>query len=60
MDKYPVSWCDDDNNNNNSVKFICLRAWQQPDKANYSQALKQQYRIKNNILKSANDLEIKN
>jgi hypothetical protein len=46
-------------NNNDSVQFIYLRAWQQPDKANYSQALKQQYRIKNNILKFTNDLQIK-
>jgi hypothetical protein len=44
---------------NNSIKFTYLCAWQQPDKANYSQALKQQYRIKN-ILKSTNDLKIKN
>jgi hypothetical protein len=42
------------------IQFIYLRAWQQPDKANYSQALKQQYWIKNNILKSTNDLQIKN
>jgi hypothetical protein len=33
------------NNNNNSVQFIYLRAWQQPDVANYSQAQKQQYRL---------------
>jgi hypothetical protein len=46
--------------NNNSIQFIYLRAWQQPDKANYSQALKQQYRIKYDILKSTNDLQIKN
>jgi hypothetical protein len=44
----------------NSIPFIYLRAWQQPEKANYSQALKQQYRIKYNILKSAYDLKIKN
>jgi hypothetical protein len=48
------------NNNNNSIQFIYLRAWQQPEKANYSQALKKQYRIKCNILKSAHDLKIKN
>jgi hypothetical protein len=30
----------------NSIQFIYLRAWQQSDKSNYSQALKQQYRIK--------------
>jgi hypothetical protein len=40
-------------NNNDSIQFIYLRAWQQPEKANHSQALKQQYRIKYNILKSA-------
>jgi hypothetical protein len=43
----------------NSIQFIYLRAWQQPDKANYSQALKQQYRIKYNILKSTSVLQIK-
>jgi hypothetical protein len=42
------------------IQFIYLSALQQPDKANYSQALKQQYRIKYNILKSTNDLQIKN
>jgi hypothetical protein len=39
-------WLDDDNNdsngnsrsNSNSIQFIYLRAWQQPDMANYSQA----------------------
>jgi hypothetical protein len=36
-----------------------LRAWQQPDKANYSQALKQQYRIKYNILKTTSALQMK-
>jgi hypothetical protein len=40
--------------------FIYLRARQQPDKANYSQALKEQYRIKYNMLKSINDLKINN
>jgi hypothetical protein len=34
----------------NSIYFIYLSALQQPDKANYSQALKQQYRIKYNNL----------
>jgi hypothetical protein len=29
-------------NTNNSIQLIYLRAWQQPDKANYSKALKQQ------------------
>jgi hypothetical protein len=48
---------DDDDN---SIQFIYLRASQQPEKANYNQALKQQYRIKTNILKSTNDLKIKN
>jgi hypothetical protein len=46
-------------NNNNSIQFIYLSAWQQPDKANYSQALKQQYRIKYNILKSTSALQMK-
>jgi hypothetical protein len=32
----------------NSIQFIYLSAWQQTDKAKYSQALKQQYRINNN------------
>jgi hypothetical protein len=47
--------------NNNSIQFhfIYLRASQQPDKANYSQALKQQYRIKYNILKSTSALQMK-
>jgi hypothetical protein len=31
---------------NNSIQLIYLRAWQQPDKANYSQSVKQQYKIK--------------
>jgi hypothetical protein len=41
------------------IQFIYLRAWQQPDKANYSQALKQQYRIKYNILKDISALQMK-
>jgi hypothetical protein len=41
----------------NSIRLIYLRAWQKLEKANYSQALKQQYRIKYNILKSAHDLK---
>jgi hypothetical protein len=41
---------DDDDN---SIQFIYLRAWQQLEKANYSHALKQQYRRKYNMLKSA-------
>jgi hypothetical protein len=47
---------------NNSIQFnsfIYLSAWQQPDKANYSQALKQQYRIKYNILKNTSALQMK-
>jgi hypothetical protein len=47
------------NNNNNSIQFIFLSAWQQPDKANYSQALKQQYKIKYNILKTTSALQMK-
>jgi hypothetical protein len=35
------------------IQFIYLSAWEQPNKANYSQALKRQYRI----LKSTNDLK---
>jgi hypothetical protein len=30
------------------IQFIYFSAWQQPDKANYSQALKQQYNNNNN------------
>jgi hypothetical protein len=45
--------------NNNSIQLIYLRAWQQPDKANYSQALKQQYRINYNILKTTSALQMK-
>jgi hypothetical protein len=48
------------NNTNNSVQFIYLRTWQKPDKADYSQALKQQYRIKYNILKNTSALQMKN
>jgi hypothetical protein len=44
---------------NYSIQLIYLRAWQQPDKANYSQALKQQYRIKYNILKSTSAIQMK-
>jgi hypothetical protein len=43
----------------NSIQFIYLSAWQQPDKSNYSQALKQQYRIKYNILKNTSALQMK-
>jgi hypothetical protein len=40
------------------IKFkIYICSWQQSEKANYSQALKQQYRTKYNTLKSANDLK---
>jgi hypothetical protein len=42
------------------IQFLYLRAWQQPDKANYSQAQKQRYRIKNNVLNSTSDLKINN
>jgi hypothetical protein len=45
--------------NNNLIQFIYLSARQQPDKANYSQALKQQHRIKYNILKSTGALQMK-
>jgi hypothetical protein len=39
--------------------FIYLSTWQQSEKANYSQALKQQYRIKYNILKTTSALQMK-
>jgi hypothetical protein len=38
------------------IQFIYVCALQQPKKANYSQELKQQYRIKDNIIKSTNDI----
>jgi hypothetical protein len=41
------------------IQFIYLSAWQQPDKANYSQALKQEYRMKYNILISTSALQMK-
>jgi hypothetical protein len=40
----------DGNDDNNSIQFIYLRARQQPDKDNYSQALKQQFSNNNNII----------
>jgi hypothetical protein len=40
------------NNNTNNLFNSFLWSWQQSNKANYSQAPKQQYRIKNNIMKS--------
>jgi hypothetical protein len=41
-------------NNNNSLKFVYLRAWLVPNKANCSQALKQEYRIRNYVTKFRN------
>jgi hypothetical protein len=45
MLKYLNNNNSNNNNNNNSIKFIYLRAWQQPKMANYSQAQKQKYRL---------------